>query len=204
MYDMTTHFKEHGYQVIRGWLTPQTANVLSNMLHIHRDNWYRSNNLPLDVIGYTPNKENETIIKEGKFFSSYGFMDALLLELLPAIREVTGKNLQPSYSYSRIYYNGADMGRHKDRESCEYSATLTLGMIGETPWDIWVQDYDGTEKPISLYPGDIMIYKGDEIDHWRETFTGELQYQTFLHFIDMDGENSDHFLDKRSMLGEGF
>ena len=43
------------------------------------------------------------------------------------MREITGLNLKPTYSYWRLYKTGDVLKRHKDRPSCEVSTTLCLG-----------------------------------------------------------------------------
>ena len=41
--------------------------------------------------------------------------------------------------------------------------------------------------PIHLEPGDIIIYKGCEVDHWREKYEGLNHAQVFLHLNDQNG-----------------
>ena len=38
----------------------------------------------------------------------------MLVESLPNIENYVGKNIVPTYSYWRMYENGADLKRHKD------------------------------------------------------------------------------------------
>ena len=35
-----------------------------------------------------------------------------------------------------------------------------------------------------LNPGDMLVYKGDKLEHWREPFTGKICGQVFLHYVD--------------------
>ena len=35
---------------------------------------------------------------------------------------------------------------------------------------------------IDLKPGDMIIYKGSDLEHWREKFTGDTCAQVFLHY----------------------
>ena len=55
----------------------------------------------------------------------------------------------------------------------------------EHPDYLWPIFIDGV--PVDLQPGDAAIYKGLELDHWREAFMGEDQAQAFLFFVDRDG-----------------
>jgi hypothetical protein len=130
-------------------------------------------------------------------FVSYGHPvnEALLLTVLPIYEKVTGKSLSPTYSYSRIYWKNAILEKHKDRASCQYSATLCID-IDPYPWPIYME-----ETPVSLMPGDSVFYKGMEVLHWRKPYEGNQQIQVFLHFVDKNGKHSDWAFDKRPVLG---
>src|ERR1043165_3915226 len=62
--------------------------------------------------------------------------DDLLVRLQPAIEAAVGLQLYPTYSYVRLYKSGDQLTRHTDRESCEVSVTLCLGMKPDAPWPI--------------------------------------------------------------------
>ena len=48
----------------------------------------------------------------------------------------------------------------------------------------------------------MLIYKGNELEHWREKFNGENCGQVFLHYNDLNTENSkENIFDKRPHLG---
>lgn len=137
-------------------------------------------------------------------YSNYAdmVMEVLLVKLLPLMEKVTKLKLNPNYSYARIYKKGDVLNRHKDRFSCEISTTLNLG------GDVWSIYLDPTGKEnnkgvkINLNPGDMLIYKGNEIEHWREPFDGEICTQVFLHYNNITTEGSkDNIFDKRPHLG---
>ena len=54
-------------------------------------------------------------------------METLLAGLKLKIEKATKLKLIETYSYARIYKNGDILKRHKDRQSCAVSATLSLG-----------------------------------------------------------------------------
>lgn len=138
--------------------------------------------------------------------SIYGdpVMDALLEDMKPIMEKATGLRLYPTYSYARKYAPGDELKPHLDRESCEISATLTLGFEGEV-WPIHVSTDDNPENDIGeilMKPGDMVVYRGMEINHWREPYTqGNWQCQVFLHYVDADGPHKDLKYDKREKLG---
>jgi hypothetical protein len=120
-------------------------------------------------------------------YSHYGdlAMDTLLQVLRPEIERQTKMKLVPTYSYQRIYKKGDILKRHKDRMSCEISGTLNLG--GDH-WPIFVKK-DNKEIKIDLKPGDILLYHGCELEHWREPFLGNFCVQVFLHYNQKNSKN---------------
>ena len=126
--------------------------------------------------------------------------DKLLVDLLPHFEKVSGKRLLPTYSYARLYKNGEKLKAHTDRESCEISATITLGFEGKA-WPIYMADQDGkNEAKLDMNVGDAVLYRGMEKLHWRKKFKGEWQAQVFLHYVDADGPHKEWKFDKRNKL----
>jgi hypothetical protein len=121
--------------------------------------------------------------------------DALLLKTTPLIEKNIEEELLPTYSYSRIYTKFADLKKHKDRPSCEISATLHIGSDG-SDWPIYM---DGQE--IYLKPGDGVVYSGTKVEHWREEFYGDWYAQVFLHWVLKNGQYKDFYKDKRQHFG---
>ena len=109
-------------------------------------------------------------------------METLLQKVKPVMEKHTSLKLSETYSYARIYKEGDILARHKDRYSCEISTTLNLG--GD-PWSIYL---DPTGKQgragikVDLDPGDMLIYSGCDLEHWREEFKGKNCGQVFLHY----------------------
>ena len=138
--------------------------------------------------------------------SIYGdeILDKLLEDVKPVIEKGTGLNLIPTYSYARKYAPGDELKPHLDRAACEISATLTLGFEGDV-WPIHVSKDDKIENDvgeIKLAVGDMVIYRGMEINHWREPYKeGKWQCQVFLHYVDADGPHKDLKYDGREKLG---
>ena len=69
--------------------------------------------------------------------------------------------------------------------------------------DIDVQIISYIEKvKVDLNPGDMVIYSGCELEHWREPFKGTLCGQVFLHYNHAEGQFAkSNLYDKRPMLG---
>lgn len=138
---------------------------------------------------------------------NYGapLFDCLLESLRPTVETITSKKLWPTYSYSRLYAQGDSLSKHTDRTACSYSATLTLGydleaIRSKKPdylWPIYMNN-----KAFFCQPGDLVIYEGCNITHWREPFEGQQQGQVFLHYIDKTMPYAKYCkYDSRPMLG---
>lgn len=127
-------------------------------------------------------------------------MESMLLKLLPLIEESTGLTVYPTYSFYRVYRNGDELTPHTDRPSCEISATVCFNFSYENyKWPIYM-----SETPFSLDPGDLVIYRGCEVQHYRP----QLQYQNdcfhiqgFFHYVDSQGPYADYKYDNRESIG---
>ena len=114
--------------------------------------------------------------------------------------------LQETYSFTRKYDRGAYLKAHSDRPSCEISATICLGYESDNgkPWRIWLDNtknwighssnvFEETQGipirkrknaiGVDLEVGDILLYQGPNVVHWRDTFMGNYSYHMFLHFF---------------------
>ena len=137
-------------------------------------------------------------------YSHYGdiLMETLLEKVKPTMEKHTGLKLSETYSYARIYKKGDVLHRHKDRFSCEVSATMNLG--GDK-WPICLEPsgevgMKGVE--IKLNPGDMLIYRGQDLEHWREKFNGNDCAQVFLHYNEIvDNSSYNNIYDKREHPG---
>jgi len=129
-------------------------------------------------------------------------METLLQEVKPVMEKHTGLKLSETYSYARIYKKGDVLIRHKDRFSCEISTTLNLG--GD-PWPIYLDPTGKTGQAgvkVDLNPGDMLIYSGCDLEHWREEFTGKDCGQVFLHYNKATSKNAKkNQFDTRPFIG---
>ena len=129
-------------------------------------------------------------------------METLMLKCQPVMEKITGLKLTPAYTFARIYKHGDVLKRHKDRFSCEISTTMNLG--GD-PWPIYLEP-SGKEGlkgiRVDLKPGDMLVYSGCELEHWRNKFKGKECIQVFLHYNNRITPGAkDNRFDKRPHLG---
>jgi hypothetical protein len=126
-------------------------------------------------------------------------MENVLSGLVPRVEELSGKQLHPTYSFVRIYRRGDRLERHRDRPSCEVSVSVNLGSDSECPWPLWIAGPCG-EKAAHLGPGDALLYRGNDCEHWREPFEGSDWTQLFLHYVEKQGQHADLAYDRRKEL----
>ena len=137
-------------------------------------------------------------------YASYGDIvtETLMLKCQPIMEKTTGLKLQPAYTYARLYKKGDVLKRHKDRFSCEISTTLFLG--GDK-WDLYLKPSSQKgrkEIKVNLNQGDMLVYSGCELEHWRTKFKGRDCCQVFLHYNNEKTPGSEQNLfDKRPHLG---
>lgn len=136
-------------------------------------------------------------------WSIYGdpVFDLLLRPLTPIVAEHVGAEVVPTYSFARLYTEGAELVVHTDRPACQHSVSLLLGATADEPWPLLLTDLHGTTVTVVQEPGDGLCYQGTVLPHWRTPFTGRWHGQVFLHFVEADGPFADHVFDGRPGLG---
>jgi hypothetical protein len=131
--------------------------------------------------------------------------DSFLSANRAKISKLVNISLLPTYTYARFYQTGETLHIHKDRPSCEISATITLGHDEDSAiWPFFFSKTSGFEDVHRqiIEVGGAVIYRGMDLFHWRQEYTGKWQAQVFIHYVDADGPNADQAYDGREKLGE--
>lgn len=129
-------------------------------------------------------------------------MESILIYLQPIIEKEIEIQLYPTYSYFRVYRKNDKLDAHIDRESCEISATVCFNFsydINNYSWPIFMEG-----QRMIQYPGDILIYRGCELSHWRDLFDcsdNDWQVQGFFHYVNAEGPFREFRFDRRPSLG---
>ena len=212
-------FKEKKYTIKRGAISKEVASFLYDYVCLKR----KVARTMFDVKFLSPYTEyfgvwnDEQVPNTYSHYSDIG-METLLENLKPLMEKETGLNLVATYTYFRIYKNGDILKRHKDRKACSVSTTMNLG--GD-PWPIYLSPNENIGLPeiegglkgitsssdaegikVDLEPGDMLIYSGCELEHWREPFQGGNNAQVFLHYNNRSEPNAKkQKLDSRMHLG---
>tara|TARA_R100001591_G_scaffold42384_1_gene53565 strand:- start:3684 stop:4256 length:573 start_codon:yes stop_codon:yes gene_type:complete len=176
---------EKGYILVENFLTKEEVSLLTE----HTLLFHKNNFVDLEYNDFKQNNNCDTGVY------SDTVMESLMVNKKSKMEEITKLKLQPTYTFWRMYTNGSELLKHKDRESCEVSVSVMLGS-NYKPWYFHI----GEDK-YDLEPGNAIIYKGCEMFHFREPFRGDWHSQVFLHYVNQAGPNKDHAFDKRVRLG---
>ena len=198
-------FKKNKYTVIRQAISKDLAAFVANYFLMQKQVYdtckasrYFS---PFEtILGHYEAKDEQI----PNTYCAYGniAMETLMLKCQPEMEKATGLKLYPAYTYARIYKKGDELKRHKDRFSCEISTTMNLG--GDN-WDIYLEPSGKRDQKgikVSLEAGDMLVYRGCELEHWRKKFKGKVCGQVFLHYNNQSTSGSkENMFDKRLHLG---
>ena len=198
-------FKKNKYCIIRQAIPKDLATFIYNYFLMKKqvyDTCLKERYIsPYEVIlGYYEGA-NEQIPNTYSCYADIA-IETLMLKCQPIMEKTTGLKLQPAYTYARLYKKGDVLKRHKDRFSCEISTTMNLG--GDK-WNLYLEPSGQEGKKgikVDLEQGDMLVYSGCELEHWREKFKGKSCGQVFLHYNNKKTKGSEHNLfDKRPHLG---
>ena len=180
-------FEKYGCVLVEGFLDPLTVQTISMYMEnkIRRNEWEVEEAGPVTKLSYYSDPLIETVLQAS----------------LPLVAETCGKELDPTYSYMRVYQPGEELEPHVDRPSCEISVTVNVASKG-TPSPIWMHYKDNEPHAYTLNPGDAVVYKGCEAKHWRAPLKADqLNVQFMLHYVNKNGPHAGCKFDTRPNLG---
>ena len=174
---MAQRLAVEGVAVVPGFLDDRLARMLYTMLRLrqHRGEGRRDDHMPSALS-----------------FWGDSTLDALHLSVRPDVEAVVGGPLLPTYCYARLYSNGDTLGPHHDRAACEIVASIHVGHHGVPPPPISFATGHAVHQDV----GDAVVFFG-AIEHWRDTFAGELFGQVFMNFVRADGPHRELLFDGR-------
>ena len=192
------YFKDNKYLVLKNFIDQNMAGLLYqySLVKVQQTDFKSM----FDKAAYNESWDGKFGDEQAPIsYNCYGdaMMETILAASTKTLSQYVGFELTPNYSYWRLYQQGEVLLRHRDRESCEVSATMCLGYNTSNVdqekhpgynWPMFVETEDAPDGvPISLDPGDIIIYRGCDVEHWREKFLGLNHAQLFLHYNDPTG-----------------
>jgi hypothetical protein len=183
-------FKENGYCILRSAISDELRDIITQYALFD------------EMQDYSADK-NQVIGAHSKYADPA--MESILLHLHSIMEANTGLTLHPTYSFYRVYRSGDELKAHRDRPSCEISATLCFNYSyndAEYQWPMYINDHN---TAADLRPGDMLIYRGYDLTHWREKFNppeDSWHVQGFFHYVDVNGPYADYKNDGRDTIGE--
>jgi len=198
-----TYLKD-GYEIVKGAISKEVADLSYDYLKLKSKcvNYYYENKF-LD-------KEKDTwfwggfgddlVSSENTYFTySDIFLETIMSKIHTTMEEKTNLNLLPTFSYARIYKLGNKLHKHKDGNIAQISSTMNLG---GAIYPIYITDVKKKEPiKIELEPGDMLIYKGEEFEHYRLKFEEEECAQVHFHYVPATQENLKYLFDGRPHIG---
>lgn len=213
MIEMHNNFKNNKYLLVKSMIPNDICKIATKYAIMQEE------------VDYTPEDDEYAQVRGSHSRYSDLLMETLQFFLLPKMEKSTGLSLFPTYTYYRIYRPGHELTRHKDRPSCEISTTILLGKFynntnSEYNWGMYIDknsykipieangNFVSGNNPGTLLKqevGDAIIYRGCDIEHWRDPLQGDpgtYQVQAFFHYIDKNGPfYPEYAYDKRRGLG---
>lgn len=199
------NYQEKGYALVRDLLPVDVTRALLTIIR---------RRIPPGPLPIT--RDDSPILKRSAF-EIYGNkmppLKTFLWALTPAMEQITGKRLIPTYDYFRIYQKGDICRIHRDRPACEHSLSLTLDYSDDKPWplELGALGADGPEyifaddfgdeplASLAMTAGDAVAYRGVTHRHGRITPNpNRWSAHLFLHWVDPDGPHA-----KEAFDGEG-
>jgi hypothetical protein len=177
-------------KLIRQMVSPNVIDLLATEFRLMRD--------ALKAMGSDEGYNDPTVPNTFSWYSPLCF-ESLSLVLQPKIEKILGEKLYPTYSYGRIYTEGSELVRHVDRRSSEVAVNINIARDEECPSFLYFE-WEGQLKKVDLEPGDVVVYSGSLIPHWREKYTGREQMNAFMQYVFANGHYSDLKYDTRPYL----
>lgn len=186
---MNDELKKNGYIIIKNFIPKEFCKFIQIYFKIKQDSldYVIDDQCPLS-----------------KSFYADTLIETLLLTSCKKLSEISGVDLLPQYSYARVYAKGDHLKKHIDRPECQFSVTVCLGRPQNEPNSaIYMskQNDENTGTELFLEEGDLCLYRGTEIYHWRKPFEQSWFLQAFMHYTDKNGPYGGRIFDGRRSLG---
>jgi hypothetical protein len=102
---------------------------------------------------------------------------------------IVGQEVKPSYAYVSAYKGGAVLGRHRDREQCEFTLSLLINESSDgqsVPWPLDLDTPQGTVA-ITQQLSDGVLFRGCDLPHYRSRLPeGQSCTCLLLHYVPTD------------------
>lgn len=201
-------FAKDKIQILEGALDPKMCRLLAEEFRLIRNIALATNKVNPDY--RHPDAKNfdfpfadEMVGNSFSWYSPVCFEALSITVMKDIVEEIVGDRVLPTYSYARIYSTGSEMKRHTDRTSSEFSVSCCLEVDDKVQWPLGFELDSGEILEVFQKPGDIVIYDGSKLPHWRKRFSGKEHINAFMFYVMADGDRSELKYDTRPYLGYG-
>lgn len=191
--------EDSGFKVINNALSSDTCKILAREFRMTRD-----------ILHFNADKNKRYPFADEMVEKSFSWYSPLCFESLAdtiikdVVSSVIGEDVVPTYSYGRIYYKGSELKRHVDRSSSEIAVSVCLDKDDSVEdWPLFLSLSDKRVEKIIQNPGDIVIYDGNRLWHWRDVYSGNEHINAFMFYVRSNGPRSELIYDTRPALGLG-
>ena len=203
------NFFTDDFTIINNAISPDVCRLLAREFRMSRDLAMSANkNNP--NIKHPSAKQIDYPFEDEMVRNSFSWYSPLCFESLSdtlikdIVQNTVGQEVYPTYSYARIYYKGSQMFRHVDRSSSEFSVSLCIDTDTRIdPWPLEIETKDKKIIKVIQKPGDLVIYKGNNLYHWRQKYTGFEHISAFMFYVMANGHKRELKYDTRPLLGMG-
>jgi hypothetical protein len=191
--DNLNNFNKHGYCIVKSAISEELRDFVTQYALFDEQQ------------DFDDRETGGSFAMQGIAHSVYAdpAMETMMLHLQKIVQENTGFELYPTYSYYRVYRPGNILKSHVDRPSCEISVTLCFNYSYDSniyQWPIFIEG-----KSVVLEPGDMAIYRGCDLEHWRSEFKNHAEdawhVQGFFHYVNVNGPYKQYKFDNRPQIG---
>jgi len=186
------HFSKYGYVIVRNMISEELTKFIADEFTMVRDVYHHVNNVPLE----DTTRFGDSTVKHAFCYYAPLCFEILYPRIMPRCEAILNKKLFPSFSYARILYKDAKMEKHVDRASTTINTTIIFENDPE-PYDFWLTDLEDNDVALKLNAGDMCLFDGGKLNHWRDTYTGNKCIQASLGFANEE----INMYDGRKMLG---
>lgn len=199
------NINETGYTIIKSAINKDLCRLLAEEFRLIRDIALETNSQNPEF-KHPDSKNNQYPFADEMVDNSFSWYSPMCFEALSntfikdIVEQVIGEEVYPTYSYARIYSKGSEMKRHTDRSSSEWSVSCCIDVDKNVSWPLGVETKDGIID-VFQEPGDIIIYKGNDLPHWRKSFQGFEHINAFMFYVRANGPRQELKYDTRKILG---
>lgn len=203
-------YAENGYVLLRQLFTPIVLQVFHGKLQADLNLKGDSSFVSRTALLTKPALE--------VYSRQYAPMAAFHWGATPAVADIAGCELIPSYAYFRVYQHGDVCLVHSDRDACEHSLSLMIELSDGQPWALDVGK-DMIEQPpapvepdfgaeefasLPMSAGDAVLYRGVDHRHGRvEPNPNRWSAHLFMHWVGAAGPYAEHAFDRVALAKHG-